>query len=161
MCETAKSFVPAQRDGARHPAVFCVRDVLWFFLQRKNKKARSRRLCYSGSKSRQPVAIPGRRAARFSCSHFAGYGLIINTLPRSGTKVSALSVAAGESPKRRPSVKNGAGLLANPRQAPVLARASEGPAVRVRMVLGTFCHQKVQKFRPIGSGSPQPPRAEG
>ena len=53
-----------------------------------------------------------------------------------GGKCSALSLAAEEERHEGEALKNGAGLLANPRQAPVLAQPNVVPA---KATCGWFC----------------------
>ena len=105
---------------------------------------------------RQPVASTRLRTgicnSLFQRAAAPGYGLKTNEpLPRSGTKDSALSVAAGFVPSEGRASKNGAGLLANPRQAPVLARTSGGPA---RPTCGWFWVPfAIKRYKDIGSQS--------
>ena len=101
---------------------------------------------------RQPVASTRLRTgicnSLFQRAAAPGYGLKTNKpLPRSGTKGSALSVAAGFVPSEGRASKNGAGLLANPRQAPVLARTSGGPARPTCGWFGDLLPSKGTKIR--------------
>ena len=144
---------------------------LAFFPRRSIQGAAEERLSREQSKfySRLPrrsiiyrrnTAAPWRRAGRslrprrLAKFEYRGIRIVINHRCAERTTVSALRKVRKQK-RAATSVKNGAGLLANPRQAPVLARRCEFPAAfRLADTFGaTFWCQKV--VNPLLAGDAQ------
>ena len=89
---------------------------------------------FISSMEQQPSPNTSRRCNRISRDKY-GYTQGLFVAFRGG-KCSALSLAAEEERHEGEALKNGAGLLANPRQAPVLAQPNVVPA---KATCGWFC----------------------